>query len=472
MRSLACFHSRYVSPLAFVVLPMLLLIQACTTGGLIQVSATKPSATRPAVAYNTDDKGFMVAYLREISGSPGKPKEVRLKRFDAAGKVLSVELSPFGVGSHKALGRPALAYSPKNKSYLLAVPASTASGSGHQLLIGFLNAKGAVIGKQQSLFGDQTWTYHDGDGVGSLHVTYNSLLNEFLVTIQRTVQGTYKKENGIWAQRVSKAGGPIGKPVQLLNTTVHGIDAHAVAFAPVGTAGGRYLFAYSGFAGGAVLLDKQAKSIAGVPLNLGTPEGGNTHPDAAFGEVDGKQRFLLVYSDEDNCKPGVTTCSATKDQQSGVWGAFINPVKPSSTNTPFPISKIWAHVANRLTYKPRVTYHPGSKSFFVTWRELPTLNKTNVESRSHIRGNWISSFVKDGLAGTSQVPQPPDNIVVSAPTGSCSTKGAPCQSAEDPDFPDAAATTAGAVSVWHQRSPPNAHILSVVGQTLNAPKKP
>lgn len=465
--------NRCFTRLILIILPTLMLVQGCTTSGYFQVSGTKPSAYRPAVAYNSKTKEFLVAYLREITGSPGKPAEVRVRAFDANGKGLGMELQPFGTGNHKALGRPALAYSPKGDLYMLAVPASTTSGAGHKLLIRFLNAKGATVGKQLSLFSDQTWSYYDGDGVGSLHVTYNSLLDEFLVTVQRTVQATYQKENGIWAQRVSKASGAIGKPVQLLNTTTHGIDSHTVAFAPVGpTAGGRYLFAFSGFMGGAVLLDKNAKSIAGVPMNLGTPTGGNTHPDAAFGKIDGKERFLLVYSDEDNCKPGLKSCKALKDQWAGVWGAYIDPVKPSSSNTPFPISKIWTHVSSLRTYKPRVDYHAASKSFFVTWREIPTLNKQNKESRSHIRGNWIDYFVKDGLADTTQVPHPPDNTVISTATGSCKTTGAMCLSEEDPDFPDTATTATGAAVVWHQKSPPNVQILSVVGRVLEAPKKP
>lgn len=459
--------------LPLIILPALVLVQACTTLGDFQVSGTKPSAFRPAVAYDTKTKEFLVAYLRELPGSPGKPAEVRLKRFDVNGKSQGTELQPFGTGNHKALGRPALAYSPKSNLFVLAIPASIASSTGDRVLVRFLDAKGAPVGKQLTLYGDRTWTYYDGDGVGSLHVTYNSLLDEFLVTVQRTVQGTYQKENGIWAQRLSKASGKIGKPIQLLNTTVHGIDSHTVAHAPVGpTAGGRYLFAFSGFAGGAVLLDKNAKSIAKVPFNLGTPEGGNTHPDAAFGKVDGKERFLLVYSDEDNCKPGMKSCKALKDQWTGVWGAYIDPVKPSSSNTPFPISKIWTHVAGRRAYKPRVDYHPASKSFFVTWREIPTLSQQNKESRSHIRGNWIDYFVKDGLAGTTQVPDPPDNTVISQVTGSCKTTGTMCLSAEDPDFPDAAATATGAAVVWHQKSPPNIQVLSVVGRVLGTPQKP
>ncbi|SFG79760.1 hypothetical protein [Neptunomonas qingdaonensis] len=451
-------------------LPILMLVQGCTTSGHFQVSGTTPSAFRPSTAYNTKAKEFIVAYLREI---PGKGAEVRVKTFDINGKGLGMELEPFGTSNHNALGRPALAYSPKSDLFILAVPAVTTSGTGHEVLIRFLDSKGAAVGKQLSLFSDQAWTYYDGDGVGSLHVTYNSLINEFLVTVQRTVQGVYQKENGIWAQRISKAIGESGKPIQLLNTTTHGIDSHTVAYAPVApNTGGRYLFAYSGFAGVAEILDKNAKSIAGVTLNLGVPAGGNTHPDAAFGKIDGKERFLLVYSDKDNCKPGLKSCKALKDQWAGVWGAYIDPINPSTSNTPFPISKIWDHEALRKTYKPRVDYHPATKSFFVTWRELPTLDKQNEESRSHIRGNWISYLVKDGLANTTQVPTPPDNIVVSTATGSCQATGVRCVSKEDPDFPDTVATATGAAVVWHQKSPPNVKILSVVGRVIGTPKKP
>jgi hypothetical protein len=284
------------------------------------------------------------------------------------------------------------------------------------------------------------------------------------------VQARYGKENGIWGQRVSQASGAIGTPVELLNTTVHGIHSHTVAYAPVQSpTGGRYLFAFSGFAGGAELLDKNAKSISGVSLDLGTPKGGSTHFDARFGKIAGKNSFLLVFSDDDNCRPGLTACTATKDQWSGVWGVYVDPMNPSAANTAFPISKIWNHLSAARVHKPRADYDPVRKSFFVVWREIPVLDPQNKESRSHIRANWINYYVKGGLAGTTQVPQPPVNTIVSTPTGNCVTAGASCLSAEDPDFPDAATTATGAVAVWHQKSPPNVKILGVVGQVLAAP---
>ena len=446
------------------------LFQGCATSGFFEVSATQPSAVRPAIAYNVQGQTIAVAYLREMSTVAGKPEEVRLRLFDAKGKGQGAEIQPFGTGSHAALGRPAIAGDLAGKGFLLAVPARLASGTGDTVVLRFLDGKGSPVGSQLSVFSDKTWKYLEGDGVGSLHVVYNSLAKEFLVTVQRTLQGQYGPENGIWAQRVSASGSVIGAPVMLVKTAAHGIDSHTVAYAPVGTpAGGRYLFAFSGFSGTVQFLDKNAKSIAGVSLKLGLPEGGNTHPDAAYGQIDGKDRFLLVFSDEDNCRPGLQACTAVKDQWTGVWGVFIDPLNPSTAATAFPISKIWAHVAARRSYMPRVDYDAARQSFVVAWREVPTLNAQNKESRSHIRFNRIDDFVQDGLAGTTLVPDPPSNTVVSMATGTCKTPDAMCLSLEDPAFADVAATSAGAAVVWHQRSPPNVQIYAVVGRTLQAP---
>jgi hypothetical protein len=440
------------------------------TSDFFDVSATQPSAVRPAIAYNAPGQTMAVAYLREMSAVASKSDEVRLRLFDAQGQGQGAELQPFGTGGHVALGRPAIAADPVSKGYVLAAPATLKGAKGDTVILRVLDAKGAAVGGQPSLFDDQAWTYLDGDGVGSLHVTYNSIAKEFLVTVQRTTQGVYDPENGIWAQRVSASGSVLGKPVMLVKTSVHGIDSHAIAYAPVASpSGGRYLFAFGGFAGGVQLLDKNAKSIAGVSLKLGLPDGGSTHPDAAYGQIDGNNRFLLVYSDENNCRPGLQSCTAVKDEWTGVWGIFVDPLNPSTAATAFPISKIWAHVAARRSYMPRVDYDAARKSFVVAWREVPTLNIQNDESRSHIRFNRIGKLVPDGLTGTTQVPDPPANTVVSTATGTCTTPDAQCLSLEDPGFADVAGTSVGAAVVWHQRSPPNVQIYAVVGRTIEAP---
>lgn len=453
-----------------VLLTMTGLLQGCVTSDFFAVSATQPSATRPAIAYNAQGQTMAVAYLREMSAVAGQPEEVRLRLFDAKGKGQGGEFQPLGTGNHAALGRPAIAADPASKGYVLAVAATIPGAAGDAVLLRFLDANGNPTGTQLSLFTDQAWKYLDGDGVGSLHVTYNSVAKEFLVTVQRTLQGLYGPDNGIWAQRVSASGSVIGAPVVLVETSSHGIDSHTVAYAPVASpAGGRYLFAFGGFAGGVQLLDKNAKSIAGVSLKLGLPEGGNTHPDAAYGQIDGKNRFLLVFSDEDNCRPGLKSCTDLKDEWTGVWGIFVDPLNPSTAATAFPISKIWAHVAARRSYMPRVDYDAARQSFVVAWREVPTLNAQNAESRSHIRFNRIDDFIPDGLTGTTQVPDPPTNTVVSTATGTCTTPDVICLSLEDPAFADVAATSAGAAVVWHQRSPPNVQIYAVVGRVIQAP---
>lgn len=481
----AIFNHRF----AGLLIVLLALLLGCATETEFKVVETSTLEMKPAVAYNTITKEFMVAYLKEQTNLWGNPLELRVKRFNANGEQQGQEIQPLGSGSHVALGRPAIAYSPNSDRFFVAVP-ERVTGTGDRVIGRFLDANGGTLPGPEFLLEHAIATYYDGagnaSGNGSLHVTHNSILDEFLVTVQRTISG----DNGVWAQRVSEFGG-LSSQTLLYSCGIHGFDSHGIAYAPVANttpAGGRYLFTV---AGNPMLLDAHAQPIMvtaapnnpNVPtssfilLNKGKPEGNYAHFDIAYGEVEGKKRFLLVYSDGDNCKPGPQeTCPNPQDQWTGVWGTYVNPERLHYTesiprhNTPFPISKIVTHVGNRYEYKPRVTYSADVKAFFVVWREYPFYDSQNDESRSHIRGNRVDYFVDDGLYGSTIVQKPHDNVVISKVTGPYTAVGSLCPSIEDPNFPDVAAIGGNnAAVVWHQKSPLSSGDLNVSGAVVEFP---
>ena len=438
-------------------------------GADFQVAYTGSVEEKPAVAYNSQTGKFLVAYLIETGGH----YELRCQLHNADGTKSGGVLQPFLNEPHAALGRPAIAYSPNSNRFLVTAPVTVtpppqATGP---VMFRFLNGDGSNfrVSPRSALPPppppatgvDPYSRYYDGDGVGSLHVVHNSIYDTFLITVQRTIPdkwvAPYDHRNIISAMHISYLlSGPV---VQLVDCGLNGISSHAVAHAPIPTnpIGGRYLFASSEVCSGVGLLDNNLNTITSVPLYMGKPEGGSRNPDIAFGPVDGKNVFLLVYSDDDNCRPPNDTCSNLNDQWTGVWGTYVDPLVTSygtsPNNTPFPISFIWSHLANRREYKPRVAHNPSAEAFFVVWRESPFEHPNNDESRSHIRGNTVDYYVPDGLYDTSLVPLPASdsNVVISDVTGTCSP-GSLCLSNEDPTFPDVAANNP-AVIVWHQKYP-------------------
>ncbi len=423
---------------------------------------------KPAVAHGAKPGDHWVPFLHETSPST---MGAAIAHYDKAGKQVGNAIYPFGKGAPDAIARPAIAYRPKDDLFLVAVPerVTAVGGSYDRIAARFFDGGGTLKKAIFHLFDDKKstlLTVSSSIDVSPLRVTYNSLLDEFLVTAQRTVNG----KNGVWAQRVSYASGVIAAPHKLIDTGVHGFVSHAVSHAPIaGTkpSGGRYLLTYGPV--GVQLLDSKGKFASVVPLDLGTPKGGHGHPDVAFGTVGGKSRFLLVYSDKNNCQPGSSPCLSW----TGVWGTYIDPMKksyPSSPgNTPFPISKIWTHVGTEYS-QSRVAYSPVAKAFFVVWREVPGLDPKNDESRSHIRGNKVDYFVPDGIAGTSAVKKPYQNIVISPVTGSGCKPSSACISVEDPRFPDVTAIGGGSVAVhWHQYSTTGSGFLHLRGKVIKIP---
>jgi len=400
---------------------------------------------------------------RKVENDPSSTLLV-VSGYDSNGVHIEGPIYPINKGAHKANSRPAIAFSSTSNIYLVAVadrvePVGAAAYD--RVAARFFDKNGTLLKTEYYLFDDKSSIINESLAnpslnVGSVQVTYNSLLDEFLVTVQRTTfypKQLVTSKNGVWAQRLSFNKGIIGSPIELIDNGLADVHSHTVAYADVqGTnpSGGRYLLSYG--LGNTLLLDSQSKMLSVVPLNYGEPKSDQAQPHASYGEVQGKSMFLLVYTDANNefCQPGTNPCPSW----SGVWGTFVDPTKTlymgKPANTPFPISKIDDHFVSKYSHQPQVTYSPSKKSFYVVWRELPNPNANVTEKRTHIRGNYVDYYV---APNATKIPVPYINQVISAATGTCAVTSKPqvCKSVEDPYFPAAHALAKNKVSVfWHQ----------------------
>ncbi len=487
----SCLVHNGVIALAVTVLLMGCTPTRCARHTRFLVASTKTAERLPSVASNPTTGDFLVAYLVDNSATLGPHRELRVQCFNATGHPKGGAISPFG--PHRALGRPAIAYNPKSDQFLVAVPERVDQGGQiwDRVLSRHLDGAGLPLPGPGLLFDNKKFTYYDGPagagGHNSLHVVPNTLLGEFLVSCQWTVGGS----NGVWAQRIQGPQGPYGPAIQLKNTGLNGFTSHGIAFAPVTGAspvGGRYLFVATGEAS---LLDAQinaipvtaqdpnkpaAPSTPTISLNFGKPEGNHDQYDVACGEVQGKVRFLIVYSDQDNQKPGNPGSTQT---WTGVWGTYIDPerllytdfVPGPGPNTPFPISNIWEHVSNKYLYHPRVAYSATAKAFFVVWREAPTSNPQNTVTLSHARGVGIDYYVPDGLYDLSSVPPPPPNLVLSTSSGAgLVVSPNVTYSLENPDYAAVTPLQGKAfATVWQQSNPTHVANLDIAADLITLP---
>ena len=464
----------------------LLVLVGCVTPTQFKVAATQSKESKPAVSFNEKSGEFLVAYLEQQSFAYSQPNELRVVRFSDSGVPQGGVVQPLGSGSHEAIGMPAIAYSPKSDLFLVAIPERLQNYD--RVIARLLDGKGSPLPAPEFLFANLQGTFYDGPtsqgSPGSVQVTHNALLDEFVVTAQFTVNGN----NRVYGQRITTTGLQ-GSPLLLHDAGPSGFETHAIAYAPVPNTsplGGRYLFGVSGNPG---LLDAQLNLIKTtatdptkpttatgtyIPLNFGKPKGKEREFTASYGEVAGNKRFLLVWSDWNNCRPGSSPC----EEWTGVWGTYIDPDKlfysdlqpNSAVNTPFPISKIVIHTTT-FNANPRVSYSEADKAFYVVWRELPADNPSNPIKLSHIRGVWVDYFIADGIADTANVPLPHDNVVLSAMHGSCQTAWPfLCLSDEDPDFPNVAGMSGKkAAVVWQQNNPNVAKDLNIYADFLKMP---
>jgi len=304
-----------------------------------------------------------------------------------------------------------------------------------------------------------------------VRVAYNSVNDEFLVTFQRDrMLSDQSHEYSIVAQRCStSSASPLGAETALVSPSINTFKSHAIAYAPTG----QYLLAYDG---GGVTATSIHLQLFNYLLNPAypswltideEPDGREDFPDIAWGRIQGKDRFLVVWADGNNCRPdlGSTSCPNEFDQWKGIWGCYVDPLQLTSSNDigrQFPISKLpYLNQFPSPPRMPRTAFNKNHEAFFVAWREIPYNNPGNDENRTHIRGNIIDYYMPciTEESSWSIPPAPPDNIVLSNVSGTCPENPAyvgDCPSEEDPVYPDVAAINGpGAVVVWQQQYPGN-----------------
>lgn len=456
--------------------------------GILFLSGCTTTSLEPSLAHGSDAKSdlYWTAFLVQKNKQKPQAKTLAVSGFDNNGAHVKGPIYPLGKNSQTAISRPAIAYSKTSNIFLVAVAEKAKNTSGktyHRIAARFFDINGTLLKSVNYLFDDNS-SQINMSGIGSLNtgsvaIAYNSILDEFIITAQRTVftpKALVTSRNGVWGQRLSLNKGVIGAPVEIANMGLMNVTSHSIAYAPIkGTSpsGGRYLLSYGPVS--TLLLDSQMNLVSSVSLNLGSPSGEHYQPDVAFGTISGKPTFLLVYGDGNNtfCMPSTIPCNAW----TGVWGTYIDPNKTNYTtgalNNPFPISKIDSHFGNKYSYQASVSYNPTSKAFFVVWRELSDPSITGDEKRSHIRGNKVDYYVNDGDAMSSGLKAPYTNIVVSPVTGNCPPKPVItyCASIEDPMFPDVVSISGKKVAVyWHQNNSLKANAETMVrGKVVTVP---
>ena len=469
---------------------------------------------KPSAAYNSQDREFMSAYLILNSGSTW---ELKARRFDMSGNPIGGELSPLAGVVHFAGGRPDIAYSPQSNTYYIVVPVRFSLPPyiwDH--VIGLeVDASGTRLGVEDSLFNDKfidlgnlgMSSILDFESPTIVRITYNSLLNEFMVTFRRGA-GTFDPDTGelekrieIVAQRV-KSDGLVGSIIVLspdiddendpdndpqLDANWQDIDefdtrpdAHAIGYAPIATLpyGGRYLFKYANKlrlldSEGTVVPVSVPATIGGVPqklyrddilINMGglsfEPEGSF---DIAYGRLEDeygqfRDRFLLIWLDYGNyCSNWVGTCYPEVLKWDGVWGTYIDPMLidypwEEPKEGLFPISDLcsWTGSGEYLHYGrgTSVAYSKEKKAFLVAWYMAPNeYAQPHCMKGSQIRAAWVDYYVEH----SQKAPLPNANFTLSDVTNPICDQfsGAYnyCISKEDPAYPDVAG---GWAVVWQQ----------------------
>ena len=366
--------SRSLSAVPFVMAIIFLMLSLSGTAARADfpVSTLTGEEKWPVVAANTQTGDFLVAYVREETAGYETVFSLVVKRFNSAGVQQGGLIRPFGdPGSHMAISRPAIAYSPNANIFLVTVVERLDTRD--RVLARFLGSDGTPLPTPEYLFATDYYRYYDRDESGTLKVTHNSLRDEFLVTVQRT--SIYEGTQGVWGQRISTSG-VLSSPVLMGDFGVSGVSSQVVAYAPVpGTtpSGGRYIFFPTGN-DDPYLLDSDLNRIVvfykpdgtpfgyTIPLQWGEPDGNYYLHDVAYGVVEGKRCFLVVYSDKDNRYAG-------DPDWGGIWGTYVDPdnvhYDEDFKNTPFPLVKIDSHTDDILhENRARVAYNQQAEAFF------------------------------------------------------------------------------------------------------------
>jgi len=373
----------------------------------------------PAVAYNSKDREFLVAW--NVFNPLFPPTDTRFfgpvmgQLIKEGGERVGAPFRIFDAGVV-----PEVAYNAQQNEYLV-VAEQWWETVGQRV-----SALGLIIGGRTTLIANARYP----------KVLYNSKSGNYLAAGARLIEtspGSGLCDIEVYTVRVGANGQALGAPVQVADE-YHGLCSdgavYSLAYAPIQNAKtpqGRYLLAI-----GDPTDLRMLGSDGRILPTLYNPQSGSWygsipfqqskvgHPyniDAAFGYLGGDPVFLLVWGDIDQDVDGY-------GEWTGIWGGVVNAEQDyyettwGVSNDVFPISWQWSHWATSgyaKQWKPAVVYNTLANRFVVAWRETPGTDPNDLTNVNHIRANTVDSTL---------IP-PQQNLVLSATGGSENPK-LPC----------------------------------------------
>ncbi|MGB4257486.1 MAG: hypothetical protein WBL15_07295 [Phycisphaerae bacterium] len=375
-----------------------------------------------------------------------------VQRINHAGQPLDSPVYPWG--SATVIHQTAIAYNSHADEYLLISydngglpwPPYTTPRNPSFIAVRLNRFGTPLTGPYPVVYGARFGT----DEAPCVRITYNSLANEYLLTMQRSVTGG----GDIFAQRISATGTPLGALINITNAPTSSFNSHAVAYAPIvspETPTGRYLLVWDWAETGMVyMLDSYGEPLwvfyhnghpvdRSIPFDWGSPVGDVYHPDVAYGEIPessgATKVFLVVWADYNNHDP----YQHYGTEWTGIWGAPVDAERlvytsPLRVNSPFPISAICQHWSEPAMHPwlPQVAFNWDTQRFFVAWRETSADHPCNDTRQTHIRATYVDYLYRY---------PPHKNMIISTATGAY-------PGVEQPLHPAIASIPGGALITW------------------------
>jgi hypothetical protein len=178
------------NPIILFLASFILPLFAFVSGGTVQADFTiwydwfveNGAAEKPAVAENSSTGDFLTVFVRQGFECPEEIIYGVLSNKDGNQKSL---LYPVGDScSYKAIGRPAVAYSPQSDLFCVAAPMMPLPSGRFRVMVGFVNGDGTPSAIPVAHILDADDFYHVGSDHGALHVVHNHVFDEFVVTVQ------------------------------------------------------------------------------------------------------------------------------------------------------------------------------------------------------------------------------------------------------------------------------------------------
>ncbi|MFG0251512.1 MAG: hypothetical protein ACF8NJ_01400 [Phycisphaerales bacterium JB038] len=360
----------------------------------------------PAVAYNSSTDEFLVAMLEDPPPGIDGPAAVKVCRVSPQGDVLSGPTVSWDYGTYYPIE---LYYNSVYNHYVQIIAYTWYVGS-EAIYAQFLDGLGNQISSPvlliEGIFCPGLEYQWDRSGLRGLQITYNSLANEYFVSAGIQSSDSPNADYYIKARRMSPSGVALGSVITLDTVSADAYTQHGIAYAPVSdstTPTGRYILVRYP-ANSFEILNANGTSIEAATLPDDEPPGSGYWDwnaighefdgDVAFGNVNGKPVFLLVFEDGNNKSPYWEGHDHT-----GLWAFRIDADsllhwQHKDMFGPFPITSICYH--DWWLQMQRVEFDPHRQQFVVIWREVgqvapPDYGCTTHLPVQHVRGMRVGN---------------------------------------------------------------------------------